>query len=236
MIVRYPTGLYSRQIPLEPEDVGNITYVISNDDPATAVGNFIIFPIAERLRKRDGRVYTDEQRRAALGDLVYSISAGGSTIEGRSTKLFEVGQILEFSDVVALATDVNSISNRLELQHNTNLLDLSGLGLTAAEIQQLNIDSAAREKDLENQLAFLLDQTADTNAIIRDLQKTINEANKALAAVAVIGNNSDIVAKIVAARAAATIEQAAAMALKNELNQDLKQTRDELYSISELVR
>jgi hypothetical protein len=235
MILRFPTGLYSRQIPQEPEDVGNITYTISNEDPATSTGNFIIFPIAEKLKKRAPKIYTDEQRRRNLGDLIYSISSGGNTIEGRSTKLFEVGQILEFTDE-APTSDVNAVDDRLEIQHNTNILDLEGLGLSAVEIQQLNVDSAALEKDLEAQLAFLLDQTADTNAAIKDLQKTINEANKALSALAVLGENDDIIAKITETLDTATTEQEAAITLKAELNLELEQTRDKLYAISELVR
>jgi hypothetical protein len=214
MILRFPTGLYSRQIPQEPEDVGNITYTISNEDPATSTGNFIIFPIAEKLKKRAPKIYTDEQRRRNLGDLIYSISSGGNTIEGRSTKLFEVGQILEFTDE-APTSDVNAVDDRLEIQHNTNI---------------------ALEKDLEAQLAFLLDQTADTNAAIKDLQKTINEANKALSALAVLGENDDIIAKITETLDTATTEQEAAITLKAELNLELEQTRDKLYAISELVR
>jgi hypothetical protein len=235
MILRFPTGLYLRQIPLEPEDVGNVTYTISNEDPATSVGNFIIFPVAEKLKKRAPKVYTDEQRRANLGDLIYSVSSGGNTVEGRNTKLFEVGQILEFTDE-APTSEIDAVGDRFEIQHNTNLLDLEGLGLTAAEIQQLNVDSAALEKELETQLTFLMDQTADTNAAIKDLQKTINEANKALSALAVLGDSEDIIAKITIKRDVALVEQQGAIALKDELNTALEQTRDKLLAISELVR
>lgn len=236
MIIRYPTGLYSKQIPQDPEDAGNVTFTISNEEPDIAAGNFIIYPIAEKLRKRSSRSYTDEQRRKNLGDLVYTVSTGGNTIEGRSTKLFEIGQILEFTDIEQESSDLNAVSDKLEIQHNTNVLDLSGLGLSEAEIAIISTNSAAVEKELENQLTALLDQIADTNAMITDTQKTINEANKAISALSVLGNSDDIIKKIEDKRNAAIVEQSTLMNEKDSLNQQLTQVRDQIYAISQLVR
>jgi len=236
VIIRYPTGLYSKQIPQDPEDAGNVTFTISNEEPDIAAGNFIIYPIAEKLRKRSSRSYTDEQRRKNLGDLVYTVSTGGNTIEGRSTKLFEIGQILEFTDIEQESSDLNAVSDKLEIQHNTNVLDLSGLGLSEAEIAIISTNSAAVEKELENQLTALLDQIADTNAMITDTQKTINEANKAISALSVLGNSDDIIKKIEDKRNAAIVEQSTLMNEKDSLNQQLTQVRDQIYAISQLVR
>jgi hypothetical protein len=235
MIIRFPTGLYKTQIPQSPSDEGNVTYTISTEDPASSAENFIIFPIAEQLKTRSSRVYTDEQRRARLGDLVYSISSGGSTVEGRNTKLFEVGQILEFTDE-STTSGLDSVQKTLEIQHNTNLLDLEGLGLTEDEMEQLGKNSSALQKQLERQLSELKNQITDNNAAIKDLQKTINEANKALSALAVLGGNEDLVAKVTTTRDEAQIDQNLLIDETTLLNTLASQTRDKLYAISELVR
>jgi methyl-accepting chemotaxis protein len=235
MIIRFPTGLYERQIPQEPDDVGNVTYTISNEDPLTSTGDFIIFPIAERLRKRSNRVYTDEERRATFKDLVYSVSSGGNTVEGRSTKLFEVGQILEFTDE-NLVSEITSVSDELEIQHNTNLLDLERLGLSNDEISQVSTDSAKTQKQLEAELTATLNRASDVDAEIKDLQKTINEANKAISALEVLGTGSGVLDKIKETMDEAKTKQQVLIEEKADINKELVSLRDQIYSISELVR
>jgi len=235
VIIRFPTGLYERQIPAEPEDTGNVTYVISNEDPLASTGNFIIFPIAEKLKKRSSRVYTDQERRATYRDLVYSISSGGNTIKGRSTKLFEIGQILEFTDE-NVASEITTVSDELEIQHNTNLLDLERLGLSDIEISLVSTNSAEIQKQLGIQLSAALDGAADVDAEIKDLQKTINEANKAISALEVLGADNSIIDKVKEKLAESESQQQALIEEKSALNTELTSLRDQIYSISELVR
>ena len=236
MIIRYPTGLYRSQIPQEPSDSGNVTFTISNEEPTTSGENFIIFPVAETLRKRPDKIYDNEQRRARLGELVYSITYGGVPASGRSTKLFEVGQILEFTDETPDIVNVDAVPNRLEIQHNTNLLDLKALGLTEEEAAALMVDSAAAEAEIESQLTETQDQIAENKAIIIELQKTINEANKALDALIVLGGNEDVVERITKTKDDATAEQTELSAETEELITLSTSLQNQLFAISQLVR
>jgi hypothetical protein len=236
MIIRYPTGLYRSQIPQDPSDSGNVTFTISNEEPATSGENFILFPVAETLRKRPDKVYSNEQRRATLGELVYSITSGGVPASGRSTKLFEVGQILEFTDETPEIVSVDAVPGRLEIQHNTNLLDLEALGLTEEEAAALMVDSAAAEEQIESQLTETQDQIAENKAVIIELQKTINEANKALDALAVLGGNEDVIEKITETKDEAQAEQTELSADTENLITLSAALQNKLFAISQLVR
>ena len=236
MIIRYPTGLYKDQIPQQPSDSGNVTFTISNEDPATSGENFIIFPIVEQLKKRPDRVYDSEQRRARLGELVYTITTGGTPASGRSTKLFEVGQMLEFSDSMVESVSVDAVPSSLEIQHNTNLLDLEALGLTEEETAELMTDSAATEEKIEAQLTETQDQIAENKAVIIELQKTVNAANKVLNALNVLGGNEDIVERITKTRDDAQVEQTELGVETEDLIALSTALQNRLFAISQLVR
>jgi chromosome segregation ATPase len=171
-----------------------------------------------------------------LGELVYTITSGGVPTEGRSTKLFEVGQILEFDETIE-SIGVNTVQNRLEIQHNTNLLDLSGLGLTDSEIDSVTTDSAQFKEELEQQLTYVQNQIADGKAEIVELQKTINEANKALAALSAMGEDDDSVINKI------TETRDSAIAQRDQLSTEIAglittstELQDKLFAVSQLVR
>jgi len=235
MIIRYPTGLYKRQIPTEPSDVGNVTFTVSNEDPTVSGESFIIFPIAERIKTRPNRVWSDEERRDRIGELVYSMTAGGESKEGNSQKLFEVGQILNFTDQIVEGVSTNVVPNRIQIQHNTNMLDLESLDLTQEEINELVKDSASSMSIIEEQLTAIQNQIADNKSIIESQQKRINEANKVLDALGVL-EDEELTSKVTKVRD----ETIAAQTLKiNETNVLIAQSaslRDKLLAISQLVR
>jgi len=236
MIIRYPTGLYVDQLPKQPSDEGNVTYTISNNNPSTSQGNFIIYPVAEKLKKRSTKHYNQEERRATMGNLVYTLTSGGVSAVGRSTKLFEVGQVLEFTDEEPSVSGVDSVPNRVEIQHNTNLLDLEALGLTEAEAIQLQVDSATLKEQLEIQLTDTQNQIADNKSSIVELQKTINEANKALSAIAALGEDEDFAAKIRQTKQNAEDEQSTLIVQTNSLEALASTIEDKLLAVSQLVR
>jgi hypothetical protein len=235
MIIKYPTGLYVDQLPSKPSDVGNVTYTISNNDPSKAQDNFIIYPIAEKLRKRSPRIYNQERRRVSLGDLVYTITKGGVSSVGRSTKLFEVGQFLDFDDVSTIAM-FNTTSDRLELQHNTNLLDLSGLGLTDEEITQLTNDAASFKEELEIKITATQNEIANNQSEIADLQKTINEANKALSALDALGESGDIKQRITNTKDVSITNQSVIIEETDGLITEVTTLQNKLFNVSQLVR
>lgn len=236
MIVRYPTGLYSRQIPTSPSDVGNVTFTISNEEPSELPGDFILFPIAEQVKKRPPKVYTNQQRRVRLGDLIYTVTGGGVTSDGTNVKLFEVGQVLEFTDTEIGSTDTNIVPDRLELQHNTNLLDLESLGLSESDIISITTQSTSLEDLIEAELTTIQNSIADDKSAVTNLQKKINEANKVLSALNVMGGSEEIKAKIVKTLNDAMAEQATKIAETNDLIAQSAELRDKLLAVSQLVR
>jgi hypothetical protein len=235
VILRFPTGLYANQIPQDPEDTGNVTYTISNEDPLTSGEEFILFPFAEKSRSRGARVYTNDERRAALGDLVYTIDMSSAPITGTSRKLFEVGQVLEFTDEEIADVAPNLVGRDLTLQHNTNLLDLNSLGLSDNEISKIESDSMALKEQLDEQLTALMNVIEDNETEIANLQKSINEANKAMAALLVL-EDTESYQKVQQTRDQAMSNQQTLIATVNSQLGNSQVLRDKILAISQLVR
>lgn len=236
MIIRYPTGLYSRQIPSSPSEAGNITFTISNEEPLSLGQDFLIFPVAEQLKKRAPKAYDTNYRRSKVGDLVYTVTFGGYPIDGNSAKVFEVGQVLEFTDQVLPSVSVNVTPDKIEIQHNTNVIDLSEFGLTQDEISSVTIDAASIKDQIESQITTIQNSIADKKAQITDLQKKINEANKALSAVGIIEGSGVISEKIIQSRNIASEQQIITINEVEELNSTLTSLVNELLAVSQLVR
>jgi hypothetical protein len=222
-------------LPKGPSDPGNITFTISNNDPSKIQGNFIIYPVAEKLRKRPPKTYDRERRRVSLGDLVYTITKGGVSSIGRSTKLFEVGQSLEFDDET-IEANFNTPPNQLELQHNTNLLDLAGLGLTDDEINQLTNNAASFKENLEKRITVLQNNIANNQSEIIELQKTINESNKALDALNALGESDEIKDRITKTKEESEQNQTLLIDQTNTLISELTILQNKLFDVSQLVR
>jgi len=100
----------------------------------------------------------------------------------------------------------------------------------------LMVDSAAAEAEIESQLTETQDQIAENKAIIIELQKTINEANKALDALIVLGGNEDVVERITKTKDDATAEQTELSAETEELITLSTSLQNQLFAISQLVR
>jgi hypothetical protein len=151
MIIRFPTGLYqdAGQLPVDPDDSGNVTFVISNDDPSRSTALTLQLPVAEELRKRDPLIYSDLVRRTAFGELVFTLVEANRNETGTNRKTFAVGELLDFTDEEIDLPDTKSVPKQIDLQHNTNVLDLEDAGLTEDEIVGLSLASTARKKQLQ---------------------------------------------------------------------------------------
>lgn len=185
MIIRFPTGLYQDvgQIPIVPSDSGNVTFTISSEVPRRSNAVFLQLPIGEELRQRSPQTLSPSVRRTAFGELVYTSSEGVSTDGGSNTRLFEVGEFLEFEDPELLEeVQATLVPDQVLIQHNTNLLDLEAAGLTEEEIRQVTEQAAARQAALRAQLADLQVEIANLESDILENQKSINETSKAIKA------------------------------------------------------
>lgn len=235
MIISYPTGLYKDQIPQDTSEYGDVTFIISNNTPSTSGEEFILLPLAAKLQKRSSKVWSDDQRRLSMGDLVYTISSGSSAITGSSTKLYEVGQTLEFSDEDVTEVDNNIVPRSMVIQHNTNLLDLENLGLNQAEISKIESDSAAYQKRFTDQLNALQNSIEDNKETISDLQKSINECNKAMQALQIIGDTESY-NKVEASKEEFESSQQELISTVNGQITEAATLRDKILAVSQLVR
>ncbi|MEM3000615.1 MAG: hypothetical protein QXU32_00685 [Nitrososphaerales archaeon] len=224
------------QIPSKPEDAGNITFVISSEDPKRSDGITLQLPVAEELRRRSGFTYNDRERRLALGELVFTLIETTRSQSGSSRKSFAIGEFLDFDDDQIELPDITGIPKHVDLQHNTNMLDLEEAGLSKEEISKLYDLSVARKRELENTLASLKMQANDKQVAINENQKRINETRKLIGAVEQIPGSNDILSKLKARELNLKNERAVLIADLDLLNSKIKETYDALLKISELVR
>lgn len=180
MIIRFPTALYSNQLP-QGTSAGNITWTISTDNPKTSQARFIQIPLAAQLMKRPPAIFNPTQRRAAVGDLAYTLVNGETSEAGNGQPQFETGQILDFTD-----TDIPPIlapaqtPSVVEIQHNLSVLDLESIGLSDDDINTLTQQATTKKAVLEEQLAALQSQINTTANQISENQRKINETAKTI--------------------------------------------------------
>ena len=238
MIIAYPTGLYqdAGQLPKRPEDAGDVTFVISSEVPTRSTEITLQLPVAEELRPRDGQIYDDKERRVALGELVFTLVESSRSQPGTNKKTFSIGQFLEFDDEDIVLPDMLGVPKNVDLQHNTNLLDLEDAGLTDDEITQLQDMSVIRKKELESLLVSYRIQTSDKQVAISENQKKLNETRKLIAAVGQLPDSSSILTKLTARETALKTERDTLIDDINTLGVLVTETYNALLKVSELVR
>ncbi len=189
MIILAPTALYKNVIPASDADAGDVTFTISSTDPPRTSRVTGIIPPAIRQRKWPEIDMDLERRRASLGELKYTISKSGSSIIGSNTKQFEVGQVLSFDDsTVAGTLEPMFVADNTEIQHDTNLLDYTKLGLSTQDVELLTATAREQTKALNSQLAAAKQLRANIEVQIVENKKSQNETSKAIAAVAEVVN------------------------------------------------
>jgi len=183
MIIRHPTALYSNQIPQEPSDGGNVTFTISMENPERDDQQVTRLPPAVELREKTGDRLTDEERRAALGDYAYSVNESQADQVGTSKKQYEAGQVLEFTTEEIAPLNPMLVSKRTEIRHDTNKLDLTGLGISQDDINTIDSIASTQMDDLYAELSVQKNKRKNAETAIGENQKTQNETNKAIAAI-----------------------------------------------------
>lgn len=183
MIITAPTGLYKSILPGE-NAAGNITYTISTQSPPRPVVNAIQLPVAERITPAPDKIHSEQTRRDQFGELIFSVAQSNKNIAGSNTKAFEVGEILSFENLSPVEEIVTvRAPEDVEIRHDTNLLDLEGLGLTNEEIESLAIRSETKQAELEKAYVSKQNEIKTFDVDIRETQKKINENNKVLKAI-----------------------------------------------------
>jgi len=184
MIIRYPTGFYNSVLPHRPNDGGNVTYLISTTEPPRGTPLSVTsIPSAIKNKTNNQHSYTKMQRRGMVGDKIFSITKTGKSRVSSSKKQFESGQLLDFDDVVISNLNPMLVGVSTEIRHDTNKLDLQGIGLTSDQV--LSIEENAFEKlaVMQGELLRLHRDRLNAETLIVENNKTQNETKKAINAI-----------------------------------------------------
>jgi len=193
MIVTYPTALYNNVLPQEPDDGGNVTFTISNSEPPRTSLLFPKIAIGIQRRRRIVEETTLVNRRGALGGLAFTVNKASRDQVGNTARQYEVGQILEFGDEsAAQSVSPMLVADETEAQHDTNVFDYDTLGISSEEIQLINDKSLIAHDQLSTRLNQLRVLRSDAEIDISTNQKLINEANRNIAALQAIIDNSGV--------------------------------------------
>lgn len=239
MIIRFPTALYESILPETPVYGGNVTYTISMEDPPRIFQTTIRLPPAVERREKSDRIIDDDTRRIQLGERVFTISRTRKSVTGSSKKQFEVGQILIFGRDVD--PDVNPmLVGDLDLRHDTNLLDLAGLGLTEEDIINVNSSAMARLKELQADLSRYTKQRSDTEIAINENKKTQNETRKAADAITQLATTDpafdEMLADLLAKISVLEEEMEDHIKIANQAARNADATRDKIFDLIQVVR
>jgi hypothetical protein len=240
VIITAPTGLYKPVLP-QGESLGNITYTISEDPPRS---NIVVLhlPVAESLPTATSDILDDQTSRAQFGELIFTISNSTRTVPGSNQKTFEVGEVLEFEENPPIQElDILRSPQNIEIQHNTNLLDLGSVGLTESEIESLTQGSLIKQNELRLQFAQKNTEVKDLETDISENQKRINETNKTIRATKVVfgitnGSDNEIFQKLTATLEELETERDQLISDYNAKVAEVEMVLKELLQVSELVR
>jgi hypothetical protein len=179
MIIVAPTALYLSLLPKDPDQGGSVTWTISSNDPPRAKISVPILTQTEELTPLPPKIFDPEQRQIGAGEFVFNVSFTNATPAGLGNKSFEAGQLLEFDDVDDVPTANRSqVPTVLDIQQNTNILDLEQFGIEESEIEDIEALARKRLYEVITELNDVKEQTNSVSVQILDNQKLINEVRK----------------------------------------------------------
>lgn len=246
MIIKAPTGLWKNKLPVLPEDNRSVTFTISNQSPPPIRDLFVPkLPdsvITRPLPIPENKILDDSDRRRLFGQRIKSIVSGAQIHIRDGKKLFEAGEAIEFSE------DTTSLQNRLSVEeisitHNTNIIDLTGAGLTEEEARQIESDAELAREEIRNQIAYKQSEIDIQTSNLGSIQRKINESSKILKSLTVIYNldgsypsGNDKYDKIYDNLQQTNNEKESVIKLINSLNSEVVSLKDRLIRLSEVIR
>lgn len=239
MIILSPTGAFAKRLPSEDTDTTSVTYTISNNPPPPIVASFVVNAPVGIISKNP---IVETRERNAYGHLIFTVVSGNKTVAGSGKKAFEPGEAIEFE------TNVNTLEEnppigKVEIQHNNNILDLESLGLTADEVNTLKNKSNERIEEVKATLTSLQSSIRNSNILLSETRKSINEANKAIKAIQTIygmvsddEDGNEIYQKLLDKLASLQKAEEDLITELNSLNIEYKATQDDLLRLSTVVK
>lgn len=198
MIISAPTALYLSILPDKPSTAGNITWTISSNNPPRILSETAIIPKIEEIKPLPPIVFDPSKRQVNTGDMVSNISYTFRSKVGIGNKSYESGQILEFTDTVdAPSSSALMVPDVIDLQQNTNIIDLDSMGLTDQEVEKLTVEARTKLNNLISTINSILSNIRLLGVSISDNQKLINETQKAYnASLESLGSSDEITIKL----------------------------------------
>lgn len=240
MIIEYPTGLYRTYFgweDSEPEDkvVLNASWYISSNTPPRIRDYFDQLKTATQ-KYLPQRVYDRDTRRLDVGSLIFTTKTVNTKDVGDGKKQFEEGQMLEFEDIQTIGVNDIAVSNVMSVRHDTNVLSLDEY-VDADDADDLESKATAKLRELNEQFNYYRSIVFDMELKISKYQKSINEINKAITAVGVLGSDTGGVLTTLQEKLEEykTLLDEAVTAHR-ENNELADQIRDDIRNISQLVR
>ncbi len=244
MIINFPTGLYRTVLPQSPEDRGNITYTISNSTPPRTNLLFAKINSGVANRKRNQQELDLFTIRQNNGSLVFSVASSTRSTEGNNSRIYEIGQVLEFSDAPVQTITPMYVSKVSETRHDTNQFDYDLLGLTSDEVEVINRQSIIAYNALTDKLNLVRQARANAEIEIVNQQKIINDTTRNIDALQVIVNNSSetdvhveiLITKFTTRRNEAFIARDAAKVLADKYASEATILQDQLRTLATVVK
>jgi hypothetical protein len=190
MIINSPTGLYKNVIPAAPSNSGNVTYTISMADPPRISELYPKIPEGVSNRKKLLKTITTTPRKS-VGGLAFTTSKASATTASNNVKQFGMGQVLEFGSVNVRAVDPMLVSNKTEYKHDVAVIDYDKLGVDIDGQLIVGEASFVVHKKLSDKLNDLKELRANSEVLINNNQKIINETRRTTGALKVIVDQSD---------------------------------------------
>lgn len=241
MIINFPTGFYRTVLPQMPSDSTSVTFTISNSIPPRTELLFPQIPSGIEARQRLPELSFD---RDSVGDLIFTISSASRTEIDNNARLLDIGQILEFTDTVPAEVDQMLVTSLTEVRHDTSKFDYASMGLDADDV--LVLEMAANEKllELQSQLNVAKTNRSNSEQIISEQQKLINDLDRNIKALEVITADItavdddilEVVAKLKIKRKEALVLRDAARVVANASANEAVELADELRTMATVVK
>lgn len=181
MIIEAPTALYQSILPVG-QAAGNISWTISSNDPPRQSSTIPLLTNTDEYKELPKMIFNPACREFGVGEYVFNLSYTLASKAGAGRKQYESGQIIEFTQEALPDVDQLTVPDTVELQQNTNLIDLESLGLTEADVAVLDTDARKNMNLAIDDLNTIQANINTTKISINDNQKLINETRKAVSA------------------------------------------------------
>ena len=226
MIINYPTGLYKNVLTT------SVTYTVSVPPPRSKMV-YSKIPIGVQKKKQATK---QSVKLNNYGRLAFSTVVSGRSNVGSNSRQYEIGQVLEFTDLITKLIEPMLVSKNTSIQHDTNVLDYTSMGLNDEDVNRINSSSSSEYEILAQSLAQYVSDRCNAEINIAEYQKKINEINRAIVALNLVSGVNDIIAKLTATMDEYTILLNVAIATAETSATLAQQTKDALVSLSIIVK